>query len=73
MLRTGKVLLLAGIAAIAMAAAQNGNAPGQGSFVLDVRTIEAEGTGCDMDSLDIQVGDIIEETVVSNPAIVRVS
>jgi hypothetical protein len=63
-----KVLLLVGIlvGVVAKAAAQNGNSPGQGSFVLDVRTIEAEGTGCDMDSLDIQVGDIIEESLIIN-------
>jgi hypothetical protein len=50
-----QLLVLAGIAALA--AGQTMNAPGQGSFELDVETVEAEGKGCGIDYLDIQVGD----------------
>jgi hypothetical protein len=38
----------------------------QGSFEIDVETLEAEGHGCGIDYLDIQVGDIIESALVIN-------
>ena len=53
--RASQVVMIMLVGTATLATGQAVNAPGQGSFELDVETVEAEGKGCGMDYLDIQV------------------
>jgi len=64
--RASQVVMIMLVGTATLATGQAVNAPGQGSFELDVETVEAEGKGCGMDYLDIQVGDVIESALVIN-------